>query len=146
MPVRLLLVVVPAIALAGVDLPLKALLPTAAWEFHARSQGWSVVGIVLLAALLLIGLLPSRLVSPAAGVAAAGVAGNVLSARLHGGRVPDPLIVGTIAFNLADVLVAVAAPLLTVALFRVAIRNRSFIDRHVPPRPWERAVRRRFGL
>ena len=146
MRVRALLVVVPAVVLASVDLAVKSLVPAAAWELHARSQAWSVVGLVLLGALLGVGLLPSRLVSVAAGVAAAGVAGNVLSARLNGGRVPDPLVVGTVAFNLADVLVVVAAPVLVVALFRVAIRHRAFVDRHVPPRPWELALRRRLGL
>jgi hypothetical protein len=146
MRVRALLVVVPAVALASADLAVKSLLPTAAWELHARSQAWSVVVFVLLVALLLVGLLPSRVVAVAAGVAAAGVAGNLLSARLDGGRVPDPLVVGTVAFNLADVLLVVAAPVLTVALFRVAISHRAFVDRYVPPRRWELAVRRKLGL
>ena len=146
MRVRALLVVVPAVVLASVDLAVKSLLPTEAWELHARSQAWSIAAFVLLGALLVVGLLPSRLVSVAAGVAAAGVAGNVLSARLDGGRVPDPLVVGTVAFNLADVLVVVAAPVLVVVLFRVAIRHRAFVDRHVPPRPWELALRRKLGL
>ncbi|HUJ92964.1 MAG TPA: hypothetical protein VLW05_09700 [Gaiellaceae bacterium] len=143
---RLVLVVSTVLALAAADLVLKALLPTTAWDYHQRSHAWSVVALVLLGALLLVGLLPSRLASVAAAIAAGGVAGNVLSARMHGGRVPNPLVVGTLAFNLADVLVVVAAPLLTVALVRVAIRNRAFIDRHVPPRPWEHALRRRLGL
>ena len=101
---------------------------------------------MLLGALLAVGLLPSLVVSLAAGVAAGGVAGNILAARLHDGRVPNPLVVGPIAFNLADLLIVFAAPILTVALARVAIRHRSFIDRHVPPRPWEVALRRRLGL
>jgi hypothetical protein len=142
------LVVVVSLAggLAAADLALNALVPTDAWDFHQRSQAWSVVALVLLGALLAVGLLPSLLVSLAAGVAAGGVAGNILSARLHDGRVPNPLIVGPVAFNLADVLVVCAAPILTVALARVAIRHRSFIDRHVPPRPWELTLRRRLGL
>ena len=107
---------------------------------------WSIVALVLLGALLAVGLLPSLVVSLAAGVAAGGVAGNIVSARLHDGRVPNPLVVGPVAFNLADVLVVCAAPILTVALARVAIWHRSFIDRHVPPRPWEVALRRRLGL
>jgi len=146
MPARLLFVAVPAVTVAAADPALKALLPTDAWDYHQRSHAWSILGLVLLGALLLVGLLPSRLVSLAAGVAAGGVAANVLSARMHGGRVPNPLVVGPLAFNLADVLVVAAAPMLTFALARVAIRHRAFIDRHVPPRPWEHRLRRRLGL
>jgi len=146
MRVRLLLVAVPAVTVAAADLAVKALLPTDAWDYHQRSHAWSILGLVLLGAVLVVGLLPSRLAGVAAGVAAGGIAANVLSARLHGGRVPNPLVVGPLAFNLADVLVVAAAPVLTVALVRVAIRHRAFIDRHVPPRPWEHALRRRLGL
>jgi hypothetical protein len=146
MAARGLLVLVAAALLAAADLATNAALPTAAWDYHRRSHAWSVVSVVLLAALLLVGLVPSRLAALAAGVTAGGVAGNVVSAQLHGGRVPNPLLAGGIAFNLADVLVLVAAPILTVELARVAIRHRAFIDRHVPPRAWERRLRRRLGL
>jgi hypothetical protein len=143
---RLVVVVSLAGGLAAADITSNALVPTDAWDFHQRSQAWSVVALVLLGALLAVGLLPSLVVPLAAGVAAGGVAGNILAARLHDGRVPNPLVVGPIAFNLADLLIVFAAPILTVALARVAIRHRSFIDRHVPPRPWEIALRRRLGL
>jgi hypothetical protein len=143
---RLVVVLSLAGGLAVADLALNALVPTEAWDFHQRSPAWSIVALVLLGALLAVGLLPSLVVSLAAGVAAGGVAGNIVSARLHDGRVPNPLVVGPVAFNLADVLVVCAAPILTVALARVAICHRSFIDRHVPPRPWELALRRRLGL
>ena len=125
---------------------MNAIVPTDALDFHRRSQTWSIVALVLLGALLAVGLLPSLVVSLAAGVAAGGVAGNILSARLHGGRVPNPFVVGPVAFNLADVLIICAAPILTVTLARVAIRHRSFIDRHIPPRSWEVELRRRLGL
>ncbi len=59
---------------------------------------------------------------------------------------PNPLVVGPVAFNLADVLIVCAAPILIVALTRIAIRHRAFIDRHIPPRRWEVALRRRLGL
>jgi hypothetical protein len=143
---RLVVVLSLAGGLAVADLALNALVPTDAWDFHQRSTAWSIVALVLLGALLAVGLLPSLVVSLAAGIAAGGVAGNIVSARLHDGRVPNPLVVGSVAFNLADVLVVCAAPILTLALARVAIRHRSFIDRHVPPRPWEVALRRRLGL
>jgi hypothetical protein len=143
---RLVLVLSLTGGLAAADLALNALVRTEAWDFHQRTQAWSVAALVLLGALLAVGLLPSLVVSLAAGVAAGGVAGNILAARLHDGRVPNPLVVGPVAFNLADVLVVSAAPILTVTLARLAIRHRSFIDRHVPPRPWELALRRRLGL
>jgi hypothetical protein len=131
---RFVLVAFVAAGLAAADLALNARVSTDASDFHQRSQAWSVVALVLLAALLAVGLLPSLVVSLAAGVAAGGVAGNILAARLHGGRVPNPLVVGPVAFSLADVLIVCSAPIVTVALARVAIRHRSFIDRHVPPR------------
>jgi Signal peptidase (SPase) II len=143
---RVVLVLVPAALLAAADLATNARLPTAAWDYHQRSAAWSIVAVAMLAALLLVGLLPSRLASLAAGVTAGGVAGNVISARLHGGRVPNPLVAAGVAFNLADVVVLAGAPLLTLALARVAIGHRAVIDRHIPPRPWERRLRRRLGL
>jgi len=146
MPARITLVLVPFTLLAGADLGTKAVLRTAAWDYHQRSHAWSVFGFVAMCVLLLVGLLPSRLSAVAAGILAAGVAGNIASAHLHSGRVPNPIVVGAVAFNLADVFVVVAAPLLTVALARVAIRHRVFIDRHVPPRRWELALRRKLGL
>jgi hypothetical protein len=143
---RLVIVLSLAGGLAAADLVVNAFVPTDAWDFHQRSPAWSIVALVLLGALLAVGLLPSLVVSLAAGIAAGGVAGNILSARLHDGRVPNPLVVGPVAFNLADVLVVCAAPVLTIALAHVAIRHRSFIDRHIPPRRWEVALRRRVGL
>jgi hypothetical protein len=47
---------------------------------------------------------------------------------------------------LADVFVLAGAPVLVVALARVAIRHRETIDRLIPPRRWELALRRRLGL
>ena len=143
---RLVFLLAPGVAVAAADLGLKAAVATEAWDYHQRSHAWSAFALVLLCALLACGLLPSRLASVAAGLAAGGVAGNVISARLHAGRVPNPLVAGTVAFNLADVAALLAAPLLVVALARVAIRHRAFIDRHVPPRRWERGLRRRLGL
>ena len=146
MRVRLSLVGGSALGLAAVDLAVKAALPTKGWDFHQRSHAWSVLTIGLLVLVLLLAVLPSRLVASAAGVVAGGVLGNVVSAHRHGGRVPDPLVVGAFAFNLADVFVLVGVPLLVFALARVSIRHRDRIDRLIPPRRWERSLRRRLGL
>jgi hypothetical protein len=146
MLLRLSLVFAPALALAAVDLAVKASVPTKAWGIHQRSHSWSVFSVALLVAVLVLALLPSPLVAAAAGVVAGGVLGNVVSAHLHGGRVPNPLVVGTLALNLADVFVLAGVPVLIFALARVAIRHRERIDRLIPPRRWELALRRRLGL
>ncbi len=146
MLLRLSLVLAPALALATVDLAVKSAVPTRGWDFHQRSHAWSVLAVVLLVAVLLLALLPSRLLAIAAGVVAGGVLGNVVSAHRHGGRVPNPVVVGMLALNLADVFVLAGAPVLIFALARVAIRYRERIDRLIPPRRWERALRRRLGF
>jgi len=143
---RLWLVLVPALALAAVDIAVKAAVPTSAWDFHQRSHTWSVVVVALLVVVLALAVLPSRLVAVAAGVVAGGALGNVVSAHLHGGRVPNPFVVGAVALNLADVFILAGMPVLTAALVRVTVRHRERIDRLIPPRRWERALRRRLGL
>ena len=143
---RLALFVVPASLLVGADVLVKAFAPTASWDFHQRSAGWSLAALVWLGGLLALAVLPSRLSATAAGVVAGGVLGNVVSALRHGGRVPNPLVVATTAFNLADVWILVGLPLLMFALARVAIHQRAVIDRFIPPRRWERALRRKLGL
>jgi lipoprotein signal peptidase len=143
---RLSLVLAPALALAAVDLAVKASVPTNAGGIHQRSHTWSVLAVALLVAVLVLALLPSRLVAAAAGVVAGGVLGNVVSAHRHGGRVPNPLVLGTVALNLADVFVLAGVPVLIFALARVVIRHRELIDRLIPPRRWELALRRRLGL
>jgi hypothetical protein len=143
---RLSLLFAPALALAAIDLAVKATVATRAWDFHRRSHAWSVVTVLLLVVVVVLVVLPSRFLAVTAGVVAGGMLGNLVSVRVHGGAVPDPLVAGTIAFNLADVFVLVGIPLLVVALARVAIRHRDRIDRLIPPRKWELALRRRLGL
>ena len=146
MRLRLSLAIASTLALAAVDLAVKAALPTKGWDFHQRSHAWSLLSVVLLAVVVVLAVLPSRLVAAAAGVVAGGVLGNVVSAHRHGGRVPNPIVVGSLALNLADVFVLVGVPVLVVALVRVSIRNRDRIDRLIPPRRWELALRRRLRL
>src|SRR5437868_6423990 len=143
---RLPLILVPAFVVAGIDLAVKAAVTTTAWDFHQRSFTWSVVAVAFLVVLLAFAVLPSRLVAIVAGIVAGGALGNVVSARLHGGSVPNPLVIGDVAFNPADVFVLAGLPVLMFALARVAIANRAAIDRMIPPRRWELALRRRLGL
>jgi hypothetical protein len=143
---RLGFVVATALALAALDLGLDAVLPTEAWGFHQRSPAWAALAASLLVVVALLGALPSRLVALASGLVAGGILGNLASGRLHGGRVPNPIVLGTVALNLADLLVLAGVPLLVFALARVSIRHREWIDRNIPPRRWELVLRRRIGL
>ena len=130
-----------------VDLIVKAEVPTAWWAFHHRSDAWVVLSIALLAGAFALTLVPSRAVALAGGVAAGGVVGNLVSARANGNRVPNPLVIGGyghgLAFNLADIFFLLGNVLLMTTLIVMAARNR---HRLAPPRAWERAVLRQFGL
>jgi lipoprotein signal peptidase len=142
---RLLLVVVPAAMLAGADLAVKATVSTAVSDFHQRSGAWVALSGALLVGALALALVPSRAVALAAGVMSAGVLGNLVSARLDGDTVPNPFMVGDytngLAFNLADVFFLLGNLLLMAALIATTVRNR---DRLIPPRQWERTLRRRL--
>jgi hypothetical protein len=143
---RLLLLVAPAAVLAALDLFVKATVTTPSWAFHHRSGAWLALSIVLLLAVPLLTLVPSRAVAVAAGVMCAGVIGNLVSARADGNWVPNPLVVGNeyvLAFNLADVFFFVGNLILMATLIVVSIRNR---DRLVTLRHWERAFLRRLHL
>ena len=70
--------------------------------------------------MILIAQIPSLLVAPAAGILAAGILGNSLSAAWNDMEVPNPLLAGGdsafIAFNLADIwaLTGILALVLTI--------------------------------
>ena len=146
MLLRLTFLLAPALALAAIDLGVKAAFPTSSWDYHQRSHGWSILAVCLLVLVLLLAVLPSRLVAVSAGLVAGGVLGNVVSAYRHGGSVPNPIVVGSVALNFADILVLFGAPILVFALARVSIHKRDRIDRLIPPRRWELRLRRRLGL
>ena len=146
-PSRLVLIVVPAVVLASVDLAVKATVPTAWWAFHHRSDAWVALAIAFIIGAFALTFVPSRAVALAAGVMSGGVIGNLVSARANGNRVPNPLVIGGyghgIAFNLADVFIVLGNALLMTALIVTAVRHR---HRLAPPRAWERAVMRQLGL
>lgn len=91
-----------ATVLAAVDLAHKA---GGAAYFHPRSLSYVLVVLVLstawAAAILATGSLP---LAVGGGAVLGGAAGNVLSLAFWTG-VPNPIEVGAIAFNLADVFV-----------------------------------------
>jgi lipoprotein signal peptidase len=77
----------------------------------------------------------------------AGAIGNLISARLYGNRVPNPLVIGNyergFAFNLADVFFLAGNLLLMAALVVMVVSRR---DRLAPPRAWERALLRQLHV
>jgi hypothetical protein len=135
-----------ACAVAAVDLVVKALVATPADDFHSRSTTFAAASVAVVVVALGLCVLPSRLLAAGAGLVAGGAGGNLVSAAAHGGRIPNPITLGHVAFTVADAALLVGAFASTVALARVAIVHRALIDRHIPPRRWERGLRRRLGI
>jgi hypothetical protein len=119
---RVLLVAVAA-ALVVPDLAQKAAAPVYG---HPRSAAY--VGFALALFALLVGLVPrvpSWPLAVAAGVACAGIGGNVVGALAWRDGIPNPIVVGDVAFNLADVYAVLGAGALvfTAALFALTHRE-----------------------
>jgi hypothetical protein len=125
---RVAIVVSLAAPLAGIDLLVKSVLPTPPLFFHQRSGEWMILSAVVLVFALLLTRFPSRLLAGSAGLLAAGVLGNLVSARLHHGRVPNLFVIASgdqeLAFNLADLFALGGIALLTVAAVRLTLRYR----------------------
>jgi hypothetical protein len=91
---------------------------------HPRGVSFEVFALALtLAVVLLVPRVPSRALSVAGGVAAAGAAGNLVSALLWRGGIPNPIVLGDVAFNIADVCAAGGAIALVVGAVLFALRN-----------------------
>jgi lipoprotein signal peptidase len=96
-----------ATVLTAVDLAEKAGRPAYG---HPRSALYVVAGTAAAAALVaLVPRVPSVALSVCAGVASAGALGNAVSAVVWRGGVPNPILVGDVAFNVADVCAVVGA-------------------------------------
>jgi hypothetical protein len=143
---RLALALSSTAAAIAVALAVQAEAATPVWAFHRRSPAFETFSLLLAVALVALALLPSRVVAVAAGPLAGGLVANVVSAGLHGGRVPNPFVAGEVAFDLADVFVLVGVVALTLGLARLAVQRRTWIDERIPPRRWERRLRQRLGL
>jgi len=139
---RGLIMLLVAPALATVDLVVKASLHTQPWNFHQRTAAWVALSLVLVAAVAALTFLPSRAVAVFAGILNGGGLGNLASAAGHRLVVPNPFVIGQIAFNLADVFVGIGVVGLVVSISHVAVRHRDYL---LPPRRWERAVLRRLA-
>lgn len=113
------------LVLATIDLVQKAREPVYG---HPRGAGYVLVAAVLTVFLVaLVPRVPSFALSIAAGVAAAGALGNLLSALIWRGGVPNPIVAGGLAFNVADVCAVAGAAGLVVGAAIVALRNPSLL-------------------
>lgn len=113
------------LVLATIDLVQKAREPVYG---HPRGAGYVLVAAVLTVLLVaLVPRVPSFALSIAAGVAAAGALGNLLSALIWRGGVPNPIVAGGLAFNVADVCAVAGAAGLVVGAAIVALRNPSLL-------------------
>jgi lipoprotein signal peptidase len=110
-----------ATVLAALDLAHKAASDTA--YVHSRSSSY-VVFVVALATIWTAAILVTRSLSIAigGGVLAGGAAGNLVSLTAWPG-VPNPIVLGPIAFNLADVFVLFGFVLVAAAVLVLAGTN-----------------------
>jgi lipoprotein signal peptidase len=116
---RLLIVV--ALALTAVDLAQKASAPVYG---HPRGVVYVIVAAALTVLLVLfVPRVPSRALSVAGGVAAAGAFGNLVSALAWRGGIPNPIVVGEVAFNVADLCAVIGAAALVLGAVLFALRN-----------------------
>jgi hypothetical protein len=140
---RLSILAAVMLPLTAVDLATKAALPTDTALFHLRSSAWELASVALIAVAVALCRLPSRFLAAAAGLFAAGLAGNLGSALRHGGAVPNPFVAGTVAFNLADALQVAGLVLLGAAGMRLARRHRHVLPTATIPVRIVRYVRSR---
>jgi lipoprotein signal peptidase len=115
---------------AGADLVHKAVAladPANAVVLHPRSALYAV-GVAAVSALWAAGILLTRSASIAlgGGIFLGGAVGNIASLALWPGveGIPNPLIARNVAFNLADMAVALGLVLLLATTTRFAARNR----------------------
>jgi lipoprotein signal peptidase len=118
-----------AVPLAAVDLLQKASEPVYG---HPRSVVY-VAGALALAVLLVafVPRVPSAAVAVAAGVAVAGDGGNLVAALVWRGGVPNPIVAGDVAFNLADAYAVVGSFALVFGSTLFALRNRALLRQRV---------------
>ncbi len=117
------LAVAAAVSVLAADLvDSAAVRPT---YFHPRplwllAVGAAAAGVVL----VLAPRVPSLTLSLGAGTAAGGALGTFVAAMVWSRGVPDPLVRGSVAFNLADVAIAAGDAILVASALFVAWRRR----------------------
>jgi lipoprotein signal peptidase len=116
---RLLIVV--ALLLTAIDLGQKASAPVYG---HPRGLGYVLVAAALTVFLVLfVPRVPSRALAVAGGIAAAGAFGNLVSALAWRGGIPNPIVVGEFAFNVADLCAVTGAAALVLGALLFALRH-----------------------
>ena len=110
-----------ALLLTAADLGQKARAPVYG---HPRGVGYVLVAAAITALLVLfVPRVPSRALAVAGGVAAAGAFGNLVSALAWRGGIPNPIVVGEIAFNVADLCAVAGAIALVLGAVVFAVRH-----------------------
>lgn len=110
-----------ALLLVAADLVQKASAPVYG---HPRGLGYVLVAALLTAVLVrFVPRVPSRVLAAAGGVAAAGAFGNLVSAVAWRGGIPNPIVAGQIAFNIADLCAVVGAAGLVLGALGFALRH-----------------------
>jgi lipoprotein signal peptidase len=93
--------------------------------FHPRPLWLLAVGAAAAAAALVFApRVPSLTLALGAGTAAGGALGTFVAALIWSRGVPDPLVQGSVAFNLADVAIAAGDAILLASALFVAWRRR----------------------
>jgi lipoprotein signal peptidase len=110
-----------ALALTAVDLAQKAAAPVYG---HPRGPLF-VAGAAAIAVsvAVLVPRVPSTWLSVAGGVATAGALGNLVSALAWRGGIPNPIVFGDVAFNVADVCAVVGSASLVVGAAAFALTH-----------------------
>jgi lipoprotein signal peptidase len=110
-----------ALLLTAVDLGQKASAPVYG---HPRGVVYVVVaGAITLLLVLSVPRVPSRALAVAGGVAAAGAFGNLVSALVWRGGIPNPIVMGQIAFNVADLCAVTGAIAVVLGAVLFALRH-----------------------
>jgi lipoprotein signal peptidase len=123
------LLVAVALLLTAVDLAQKASAPVYG---HPRGVVYMLVAAALTAFLVLfVPRVPSRALAVAGGIAAAGAFGNLVSALAWRGGIPNPIVVGEVAFNVADLCAVGGAIALVVGAVVFALRNPALLRQPV---------------
>lgn len=117
---RRLLIAVASL-LAAVDLGQKTTAPVYG---HPRGAVYLLVATAITVMLVvLVPRVPSRALAIAGGVAAAGAFGNLVSALVWRGGIPNPIVVGDLAFNVADLFAVTGAIALVLGAVLFGLRH-----------------------
>jgi lipoprotein signal peptidase len=123
------LLIATALVLTTADLAEKA---TQSVYGHPRSAAYvALAGTLAVVLIALVPRVPSRALSVAGGIATAGAVGNLVSALAWRGGVPNPIVAGDVAFNIADVCAVVGAAWLVLGAALFALTHPALLRQPV---------------